>query len=306
MTAVVILDHDATDAEWLLYRRAGIGGSDIGALLGASPYTNSAQLWADKMGERSSVESDAMRVGSALEAGVIKLACDYLRQRDGKVWLDEAPPRLLRHPEHGVAQYSPDGFADTPEGTWLLEAKVTSKWLRKPQPHWVAQVQWGLGITGLERALITWVNGSRVQHTEIEADAAWFAQAVEYATRWWGDFILTATPTSDEAPDELTVFRSADPDLSVEVGADLVMRLEAARAAWKAADEVKRAVETEVKVALGNATAGLVDGVPRLTYKPSTRTSVDVQALKADGLYDKYAVTKPTAGTLTLLKPKEK
>ena len=110
-------------------------------------------------------------------------------------------------------------------------------------------------------------------------------------------------PGADPARDDLTIFRKPDPDLAVEVEADLIARLEAARAAAKTAEDDKRAAEADVKAALGDATAGTIGGQVRVTWKPSTRTDIDRDALKADGLFDKYATTKPVAGALRVVKP---
>ena len=307
MTARVVLPPRAPRAEWLAARRAGVGGSDIGALLGASPFTTPLQVWASKTSGDTTAENDAMRVGSALEPGVIALGMAWLPDNfGGRWWLDDAPA-LLAHPDQPVAQYSPDGIAHGPDATVLLEAKVTSKHLDEPPPHWVAQVQWGLGITGLDTALIVAVNGSRAKYWPITADPVWFANALDYAAAWWSAHIIGGEmPGADPARDDLTIFRKPDLDLAVEVEADLIARLEAARAAAKTADDAKRAAEADVKAALGDATAGTVGGQVRVTWKPSTRTDIDRDALKADGLWAEYTVTKPTAGALRLVTPKEK
>jgi predicted phage-related endonuclease len=51
MTAKVVLPAEASREEWLAARRLGIGGSDIGALLGASPWSTPLDVWADKTGQ---------------------------------------------------------------------------------------------------------------------------------------------------------------------------------------------------------------------------------------------------------------
>ena len=45
MTAITLLPHGAPREAWLDLRRAGIGGSDIGALLGTSPFKTPFDLW---------------------------------------------------------------------------------------------------------------------------------------------------------------------------------------------------------------------------------------------------------------------
>ena len=312
MTARVILPHGADREEWLAARRAGIGGSDIGAILGASPWSTPLDVWADKTQQSSDTHNpddpySPLEVGNALESGVLALAEKWLRANHGGQWWREDAPTLLAHPDQPLAMYSPDGIAHGPTATVLLETKVTSKYNDEPPAHWVAQVQWGLGITGLDAGLLTQVNGSRPTYWWIDADPVWFGNALDYAAAWWTSHVIEGRPPeADPARDDLTIFRKPDPDLAVEVEADLIARLESARADAKAAAEAKDAAEAAVKAALGDATAGTIGGQVRVTWKPSTRTDIDRDALKAAGLWADYTVTKPTAGALRLVTPKEK
>lgn len=59
--------------EWLLARRAGLGGSDIGAILGLSPYRTQVDVWAEKTGRApSSEETLQMRFGTYAEEFVAR------------------------------------------------------------------------------------------------------------------------------------------------------------------------------------------------------------------------------------------
>ena len=300
MTALTVLPAGASRDQWLNARREGIGGSDIGALLGSSPFATPLDVWRQKTTDYQTPESDAMRVGTRLEPGVIALAMDWLADTYGGQWWNDDPPALLRHPDIPVAQYSPDGIAHGKDATILLEAKVTSKWLDEPSPHWVAQVQWGLGITGLDTALIVAVNGSKASYWPIEADPDWFQRAAEYAATWWADHVVGGRqPDADPARDDLAIFRHADPDLAVEVAPDLVAELEAARADARAADARKKAAEQAVKAALGDATTGTIGGTKRVTWgAPYERRTADTAALKDAGLWDQYSKTTTTTGAL--------
>lgn len=54
--------------EWLLERRAGLGGSDIGAILGLSPYRTPVDVWAEKTGRSpGKKETLQMRFGTYAE-----------------------------------------------------------------------------------------------------------------------------------------------------------------------------------------------------------------------------------------------
>ena len=64
-------------AVWLQERRTGIGGSDVPAILGISPYGSPYSVWADKLGLLPEREcSEAMRQGADLEAYVSRRFCE--------------------------------------------------------------------------------------------------------------------------------------------------------------------------------------------------------------------------------------
>ena len=60
-----------------------IGGSDIGAILGLSPYRTPIDVWLEKTGEDKSKEANlAMRFGSFAEEFIAK---EYAKARDEKI-----------------------------------------------------------------------------------------------------------------------------------------------------------------------------------------------------------------------------
>lgn len=46
---VLVETAELTEEEWLSYRRRGIGGSDVAALLGISPWRTARDLYYDKL-----------------------------------------------------------------------------------------------------------------------------------------------------------------------------------------------------------------------------------------------------------------
>jgi len=65
------LTHD----EWLQLRRTGIGGSDAGAIMGASKYATPYSIWAEKRGlvESDFVGNEATELGIALETPIAEI-----------------------------------------------------------------------------------------------------------------------------------------------------------------------------------------------------------------------------------------
>ena len=70
----VIVDTDVLSRdEWLNYRRLGIGGSDVAAIMGISPFATIRDLYYDKVGIEPQIEDEeesnwvAKEVGHRLE-----------------------------------------------------------------------------------------------------------------------------------------------------------------------------------------------------------------------------------------------
>lgn len=66
---------DMSPEEWLLYRKRGIGASEVGAILGLSPYKSSIELFYDKIGEGLgyTTENLAMFLGHEQEPLLAKM-----------------------------------------------------------------------------------------------------------------------------------------------------------------------------------------------------------------------------------------
>ena len=79
--------------QWLADRRKGIGGSDIGAILGLSPYRTLMDVFLDKRGETQPKGNEqAMYWGTVLEDVV---AHEYQKRTDRKI---QRVNQMLAHP----------------------------------------------------------------------------------------------------------------------------------------------------------------------------------------------------------------
>jgi putative phage-type endonuclease len=70
VTATLLLPHDAPRGEWLARRQAGIGASEIAAVMGISPYDSPFSLWWKKHMGWSTDTNEEMRIGSHLEDAI--------------------------------------------------------------------------------------------------------------------------------------------------------------------------------------------------------------------------------------------
>ena len=137
--------------EWHAARAGRIGGSDIGVVMGWSPFETRDDLLARKAGQLEPLpETDAMRRGTWCEPAVIQFLC-----HKHKLMVDPQAIGTWQHPELDWAIYNPDAVS---RDNVLLEAKTTSDrteahgWGRAGTDEvpltYLAQTIWGLGILG--------------------------------------------------------------------------------------------------------------------------------------------------------------
>lgn len=87
--------RDMSHSAWLEARRAGIGGSDAAAILGASPWATPLSVWADKQGlTAEKPDTIAMRFGRDAE----EIVARWFAEDTGKTVA--RCNAILQHPEH--------------------------------------------------------------------------------------------------------------------------------------------------------------------------------------------------------------
>jgi len=114
-----------TNEEWLQWRKQGIGGSDLAAIMGLSPWACTRDVYYDKLGiPRANKDADndnhlAKIMGHILEGAVAK----KLSQKTG---LKYYPVRkMFAHPDYPFMLANTDFFADLPDGrTAIIECKT--------------------------------------------------------------------------------------------------------------------------------------------------------------------------------------
>lgn len=316
--ARVVLPAGARREDWLAARRDGIGGSEVGAIFGLSPFATPGDVWDNKVNGATTDESQAMAVGSALEAGVLTLGVSHLRDEYGGDWYPDGDlPALLAHPDHDVIRYSPDGIAHGRTESVLLEAKVTSRLPDEPHHHWVAQVQWGLAVTGLPWGQLTAVAGSRIRHWRIDADESWHVDAIERVLAWWADHVVTGDPPPPVSKADAARWLELREDAPVHRPytrelADAYAALRHAKGQVAAAQAHYDEVLVRELAASGGATQFDVDGQRVMIRRAiKGRATLDRERLQRDHprayrwYYENYLKT-PTKYTITATWPQAK
>ena len=104
-----------SEEEWLAYRRKGIGGSDVAALLGISPWRTARDLFYDKLNIAVVEDHEdnwvALEMGHLLEPLVAKI----FQHRTGyKVYQIK---KMFQHPKYPWMLADVDYFVELPDGT---------------------------------------------------------------------------------------------------------------------------------------------------------------------------------------------
>lgn len=309
-----------TRDDWLAWRREGVGGSDVAAVAGLSPWATPLSVWLDKTGRGvETAETEPMRWGNLLE-GIVTDEFEietglYVHHRQ----------TLAIDVEHPWRRCTLDGLAaDRPptasSSTGLYEGVVQVKttrhgaWETLPDQY-ALQVTWEMGVTGLERAWVpTLHHGNAFRIYEVDFDAATFDLLAAMVDRFWRDHVETdVAPAPDGEAATTSALRDAfTPGTAGELEADrdlaeLLLELQDRRDNVKRAQAAVDLVENAVRLALGTADADAltVDGVPVVTWKTQTRRGgIDAKALEADlpEVAEKYRKNDSTSRVLRLTK----
>jgi putative phage-type endonuclease len=148
--------------------RKGIGGSDIGALMGKSPWKSPFQLWAEKTGQLSDdIEpSMPMKLGTAFEPAIRQLF-----QEENKDWLTVQETGTWQSKENSLLKANPDGIIEWKDGELgVLEIKFTRQYWDHLPEHYNLQVQHYLQVLGLKRGLVVAVAGGDWKEFEVVLD----------------------------------------------------------------------------------------------------------------------------------------
>ncbi len=291
-----------TRDEWLKLRREGIGGSDVAAVVGLSPWNTPFGVWADKTGALDeSDESEPMLWGRLLEDDVL----DEWGRRSGLDTIHRGG--LFRHVAEPWMMCTVDGLAVPRGGTELadveavVEVKLDSSrgWPDGPPAHYVCQVQWQMAVLGVATAHVVVLHqGRRLDVHTVDADPEDQTALIDAARAFWRDHVEAGVAPPVSADDNrllADVWADVDAD-EVAVDGELVAELADVRARLDELSRRRDWLEAQIKDALREAQVGTVDGVRAVSWKQQTRRIVDTRRLKAErpDVADEYVVERST------------
>jgi putative phage-type endonuclease len=297
---------------WLQYRTKGIGSSEVATIVGLNPYETPYQLWRRKVGIDAPVEDNKyMRAGRALEYAVSRL---FEEETNKKIIASSKGDWLIQSKTKPYLQVSPDwlywaGEKRNNANKSILECKTTQKQIEKDKlpRHWFCQLQYQLGVSGLQQGAIAWLTQGRdFGYSELNFVPDFYEWLVEQVDRFWIDNILgKKEPDLVSVEDVVTMFPNHVEGKIINVEEEMfnkVIKLKEIKNSISELETQKKSLEDDIKFAFADNETMSYQDITIATWKSSKSTeSFDSKAFIKDNpdLAKKYM--KTTIGARRLL-----
>lgn len=289
--------------EWLQARRRGIGGSDIGAILGLSKFKTPMDVFLDKTGQITDEASgEHLYWGTVLEDVV---AHEYQKRTERKI---QRVNQMLAHPEHDFMLANIDRAIIVPEIAgnvrWkdgrlttdrILECKTANgfaadQWgdvgTDNVPDAYLLQCQWYLGITRADVAdLAVLIGGSDYRIYSITRDDSLIGDMIEAAAEFWKRVQEGVAPDPQSVAEAARKWprHIAGKSLIVDVTvAEACAELETIGQQKKQLEAREDELKTHVMSAFGDAEEITYMGKKLATWKNQTANRVDTTRLKKE------------------------
>lgn len=291
---MTVADLDPVDAAWHEWRRHGIGGSDISALVGLAPASwgrGPFGLWAEKVGltDNRVTGNELMDFGKRAES----LILDWFAETTGLDPTDRQ--RACEHPDHPWQRCTVDAIVYPAGEPEPVEVKTTpdapADWEAEIPVYYQAQAQWQMHVVGAARCHFAVLHISTGRRTlaryVLERNDDDITRLVDAATRFWNDHVLTGIPPAATGPDRRAIGdvydKPTDDAVVLADLADQVDELRDTKAAIRSLEQYAEQLAAEITAALGNATVG-TDNTGRIiaTWKPQEQSRIDIDKLKSE------------------------
>lgn len=263
MAARLIGHFEPGSPDWHAARAHGLGGSEIGAVLGLSPHESRFSLWHRKAGHVGPIEETAeMEWGKRLEPVILAKYRDTHPDLDYRVangtfahtdreW-QIANPDLLAADRIVEAKFSMYGDGWGEQGT------------DEVPPHIRCQVLWYCDVLGHPAAdVAVLVGGCDYREYRIAYDPVEAVELRDAAVEFLATLDRGERPDIDEHSATYQVIKEMHPDIEpvdVDLPNDIAVAFIAAKSAEKAAKAAARLATSHVADVMGNARRAMWDG----------------------------------------------
>ena len=306
-----------------LVRPWGVGGSDIGAILGLSPFRTPMQVWAEKTGRQSGVGDEVrLRYGRHLEPLVAReyeRATGHITHIHGSTVHHPRHPHLFAHVDRlvsldGRAVLDADGSICT---TTLLECKTASafsasQWGREGTDQvpdaYLVQCAWYTTLSGCSQAhLAVLLGNSDFRIYTVVHDPVLGDRLVRAALEFWDEHVMTGVPPTAKTRDDiLTLHPKETPGLELEADSNMLSqlrRLQRIQGLSKKLEDESQRVKDQLALSIGPAECLRYKGRTLATFRSGSSTiRIDITRLRRERpeVVSEYLIESPPQRRLLL------
>lgn len=284
--------------EWLRYRKQGITGTDVGAIVGLNPYVSAFEVYQDKISDDIiEFDNESMRQGRDLEEYVAQRFVEDTGmkvQRANAIYYNEKYPYMLADFDRVIVGQKAG-----------LECKTVSpysadKWANGKIPlHYQMQVQHYLGVSGFDCWYVAaLIFGTEFLIRKIERDEELIQNLITIEERYWYHNVLgrnIPAPDGSAGCSEMLKkqYFSARNENEIQLFGveEELRRRDEIKGLLDKLEKEKKTIEQKIQLQLGQADAVYgVAGNYRVAWTPAVTTRFDVSRLKEEQpeIYDRY------------------
>ncbi len=297
-------------AEWLEGRKHGMGGSDVAACLGLSPWHTPVELWQEKRGEAEpQQETMAMHFGSVLEEIVAKefaertgfevntypfTICDgegdWMRANLDRIIGTENNIKAILECKTANA-YSASLWGDS-QLEELQAGKVVTE--HRIPLYYETQVQWYLMLAQVEICYVAvLIGGNDFRVYEVHRNDEAISAIKEKVSAFWFDYVLGGKQPAAMDIDDIRHLYKRETGPMVEASEEAAIVIGEYRTLKGQEAEIKKQLDslaTKLGDLIGFNEGLLLGGVKAVTFKAQSRATFDSKQLKKDDpeLWIKY------------------
>lgn len=293
--------------EWLRLRKAGIGGSDAGAIAGVNRWKSPISVWLDKVSnETKELDSEYVYWGNVLE----EVVANEFKKRHEEFRVQKANAMFISHDRDYAFGDIDRLIIDKETGEkGILEVKTTNAFSSKEwegdvvPDSYMVQLQWYMYVTGARWGYFAClIGGNKYVEKKVEYDQEVMDIILQKTDEFWNENVLKQIPPSpDGSSDYDEYLKDKYPESiesSIELGEKFVEKLnilDELKDNIKILEKQQKTIEQEIKQEMEeNDTAYIGDR--KITYKMQIRNSFDSKKFKevSPEEYEKYIKSSST------------
>ena len=311
--------------EWLNVRKSGIGGSDVAAVLGLSPWKSPLDVYLDKTGKAApQEETDAMYWGTRLEDLVAKKYCEVRGvevRKVNSILRSAEYPCLIGNIDRAVCPEK--GKLPVVKGKFRTPKILECKTARAKNEDWgqggtdqipnyyITQVLHYLGLTGCKSCdvAVLFLGSRKFDVYTVEADQEVISSMFGRLAVWWEDHIVKDVPPEPRSIADIEKLFKRSVSVEKTATDEIEHAVNEYAKFKKMEDEISEslnALKEQIALYMGEAdTLVGLDGKKLITFKTAKdRSKIDWEAVaRAAGATDAsiLANTKSVQGSRTFL-----